>query len=137
MDVVTAIVTAMIDRGGIFGVISALLFFWNVYRERLIEAEKAKSKEDAKEESDTQSKIKKELDERADELRKITIGLQEENKRFLKDISDLEKEKLEIEKNRTKDLKELLSDYHITASDTLQALKKFEFFITNSREGKQ
>ena len=62
------------------------------------------------------------LRSKIDELEKHIISLQEENKKLLKDIGDLEEARVD-------DLKDLLSEYHTTATNTLQALEKFEFFI--------
>ena len=67
---------------------------------------------------------KKDQQSKVDDLAKTILLLQEENKKLLTTIS-------EIEEDRVSDLKELLSEYHSTASDTLQALEKLEFFIKN------
>lgn len=115
MDPVLIIIKGLIEQGGIWGLIAAALFFWNVHKEQNL-AKKEQKKEDEK--KDQQAKI--------DELAKIINTLQEENKKLLKNIS-------EIEEERVNDLKELLSEYHSTASDTLQALEKFEFFIKNQK----
>ena len=61
-----------------------------------------------------------------EELEKQVAFLQEENKKLLRDNS-------EIEESRVEDLKDLLSQYHSTATNTLQALEKFEFFIRGTR----
>ena len=74
-------------------------------------------------------KKEKYLRSKIDELEKHVIALQEENKKLLKDIG-------EIEEARVDDLKDLLSEYHTTATNTLQALEKFEFFITNNRSSR-
>ena len=137
MDPLNLIITALIERGGIWGIIASALFFWNVHKETSLAKKENKTQDNVKivqdaadrkerEAKDYFDRKEKELREKIEDLEKTISSLQEENKKLSKDICD-------IEEDRVSDLKELLSEYHSTASNTLQALEKFEFFITNNR----
>jgi len=136
MDPINLIINALIERGGIWGIIASMLFFWNIHKENNISKKEKKTEESIKETHDLlkiqqESADKKErhLRSKIDELEKHIISLQEENKKLLKDIGDLEEARVD-------DLKDLLYEYHTTATNTLQALEKFEFFITNNRSSR-
>jgi len=136
MDPINLIINALIERGGIWGIIASMLFFWNIHKENNISKKEKKTEESIKETHDLlkiqqESADKKErhLRSKIDELEKHIISLQEENKKLLKDIGNLEEARVD-------DLKDLLSEYHTTATNTLQALEKFEFFITNNRSSR-
>jgi len=136
MEPVISIINALIEKGDIWSAIAVLVFFWNLHKEISIPKEGPKEKkpvkrieDSSKKEKELREKTEKELRERIDSLEKLLIIQQEEAKKLNKDISDIEKE-------RISDLKEILSEYHATASETLKALEKFEFFITNSKGGK-
>jgi len=136
MDPTNLIINALIERGGIWGIIASLLFFWNIHKENNISKKEKQTVESVKQTTDllkiqqeSADKKEKYLRSKIDDLEKNVIALQEENKKLLKDIGD-------IEEARVDDLKDLLSDYHTTATNTLQALEKFEFFITNNRGSK-
>ena len=137
MDPVTSITKALVEKGDIWGVIALLLFFWNVHKETSLAKKENKTQDNVKivqdaadrkekEAKDAFDRKEKELREKIEDLERTISSLQEENKKLSKDIYD-------IEKDRVSDLKELLSEYHSTASDTLQALEKFEFFVTNNK----
>jgi hypothetical protein len=133
MDPTNLIINALIEKGGIWGLIASLLFFWNIHKENNI-SKKEKQTLDAVKETNSVIKTQQEafdkkekyLRGKIDDLERHIISLEEENKKILKDLAD-------VEQARVDDLKDLLSDYHHTATNTLQALEKFEFFITNNR----
>jgi len=136
MDPTNLIISALIERGGIWGIIASLLFFWNIHKENNISKKEKQTTETAKQATDllkiqqeSSDKKEKYLRSKIDDLEKTIITLQEENKKLLKDI-------VEVEEARVEDLKDLLSEYHTTATNTLQALEKFEFFITNNRSSR-
>lgn len=122
MEILAVIATALIQHGGLWGVAVAALFGWNIYREK--STEKRISSSEMREDYESYAKKEAILKEEVSELQKKIINLEEENKKLLYNIHQKENE-------RIMDLKEMLSDYHMIASDTLQALKKFEFFIVN------
>jgi polyhydroxyalkanoate synthesis regulator phasin len=133
MDPLNLIISALIDKGGIWGVIASLLFFWNIHKENNISKKEKTIDENNKQATDllrsqqeSFDRKEKHLRFKIDELEKQVIFLQEENKKLLRDNS-------EIEESRVEDLKDLLSQYHSTATNTLQALEKFEFFIRGTR----
>lgn len=126
MDPLNLIINALIEKGGIWGIIASALFFWNVHKETSLVKKENKTQDNIKIVQDTADRKEKELKEKIEDLERKLSSLQEENKKLSKDIYD-------IEKDRVSDIKELLSEYHSTASDTLQALEKFEFFITNNK----
>jgi hypothetical protein len=133
MDPLNLIINALIDKGGIWGVIASLLFFWNIHKENNISKKEKTIDENNKQATDllrsqqeSFDRKEKHLRFKIDELEKQVIFLQEENKKLLRDNS-------EIEESRVEDLKDLLSQYHSTATNTLQALEKFEFFIRGTR----
>lgn len=137
MDPLASIIKAMVEKGDIWGAIALLLFFWNVHKESSLAKKENKTQDTIKsiqenaekkekELREAFEKKEKELREKISDLEKISSDQQEENRKLCKDIYD-------IEKDRVSDLKELLSEYHSTASDTLQALEKFEFFVTNNK----
>jgi len=126
MDPLNLIINALIERGGIWGIIASALFFWNVHKETSLTKKENKTQDNIKIVQDAADRKEKELREKIEDLERKLSSLQEENKKLSKDIYD-------IEKDRVSDIKELLSEYHSTASDTLQALEKFEFFITNNK----
>jgi hypothetical protein len=133
MDPTNLIINALIERGGIWGIIASLLFFWNIHKENNFSKKEKSIEENTKQTTDLLKsqqegfdKKEKYLRHRVEELEKQVAFLQEENKKLLKDNS-------EIEDARVEDLKDLLSQYHSTATNTLQALEKFEFFIRGTR----
>lgn len=133
MDPINLIISALIDKGGIWGIIASALFFWNIHKENNFSKKEKSIEENTKQTNDLLKsqqeafdKKEKHLRYKIDELEKQIISLQEENKKLLKDNS-------EIEDARVEDLKDLLSQYHSTATNTLQALEKFEFFIRGTR----
>jgi hypothetical protein len=137
MDPLNLIINALIERGGIWGVIASALFFWNIHKETSLSKKENKTQDSIKiiqentekKEKDLKEvfeKKEKDLREKIEDLEKIINNQQETINRLTRDICDLESARVE-------DLKELLSEYHTTASATLQALEKFEFFIKNSK----
>jgi uncharacterized protein YlxW (UPF0749 family) len=133
MDPTNIIINALIERGGIWGIIASLLFFWNIHKENNFSKKEKSIEENTKQTTDLLKsqqdgfdKKEKYLRHRVEELEKQVSSLQEENKKLLRDNS-------EIEESRVEDLKDLLSQYHSTATNTLQALEKFEFFIRGTR----
>lgn len=133
MDPLNLIISALIEKGGIWGVIASLIFFWNIHKENNFSKKEKNIEENNKQTTDLLrsqqeafDKKEKHLRFKIDELEKQIIFLQEENKKILKEIS-------ELEESRVEDLKDLLSQYHSTATNTLQALEKFEFFIRGTR----
>jgi hypothetical protein len=133
MDPTNLIINALIERGGIWGIIASLLFFWNIHKENNFSKKEKSIEENTKQTTDLLKsqqdgfdKKEKYLRHRVEELEKQVAFLQEENKKLLRDNS-------EIEESRVEDLKDLLSQYHSTATNTLQALEKFEFFIRGTR----
>lgn len=137
MDPLNLIISTLIEKGGIWGVIASALFFWNIHKETSLSKKENKTQDSIKtiqegtekkerELKETFEKKEKDLREKIEELEKIISNQQETIHRLSRDICDLERARVE-------DLKELLSEYHSTASATLQALEKFEFFITNSK----
>lgn len=128
MDFLTIITAALIEHGGVWGVMVAALFAWNIYREKNT-TEDVEHKKDSRE---FYIKRERELRIKIENLQGTVILLQEEKRQLLNNALELEEKVLKSEKDRIEDLKELLSDYYSMASDTLQALRKLEFFITNS-----
>jgi septal ring factor EnvC (AmiA/AmiB activator) len=133
MDPLNLIISALIEKGGIWGVIASLIFFWNIHKENNFSKKEKNIEENNKQttgllksQQEAFDKKEKHLRFKIDELEKQIIFLQEENKKILKEIS-------ELEESRVEDLKDLLSQYHSTATNTLQALEKFEFFIRGTR----
>ena len=137
MDPLNLIISALIEKGGIWGVIASALFFWNIHKESSLSKKENKTQDSIKIIQESTEKKERELKEafekkekylreKIEELEKIISTQQETVHRLSRDICDLERDRVE-------DLKELLSEYHSTASATLQALEKFEFFITNSK----
>ena len=136
MEPIVSIVNALIEKGDIWSAIALVLFFLNIHKEKSQndppEKEKPKKiqiKNTDKEVLEKLENREKELLKKIQELEKSIVFQQEEIKKLEKDLVDCEKDRIE-------DLKQLLSEYHSTASDTLKALEKFEFFITNSKGGK-
>lgn len=136
MDPTNLIISALIERGGIWGIIASLIFFWNIHKENNLSKKEKSIDQNTKQSADllksqqeSFDKKEKYLRSKIDDLEKQIIILQEEHKKLLKNIG-------EVEEARVDDLKDLLSDYHTTATNTLQALEKFEFFITNNRSSK-
>jgi len=137
MDPLNLIISTLIEKGGIWGVIASALFFWNIHKETSLSKRENKTQDSIKtiqestekkekESKEASEKKERELREKIEELEKIINNQQETIHRLSRDFCDLERARVE-------DLKELLSEYHSTASATLQALEKFEFFITNSK----
>jgi hypothetical protein len=128
MDSISLIVEALIDKGGIWGAIASLLFFWNVHKETSVSKKENKIKDETVSQRERYLQRERDFKSKIEELEKSILALQEENRKILKTLSETERERVD-------DLKDLLSSYHTTASSTLQALEKFEFFITNNKRG--
>lgn len=126
MEGITLIISALIDKGGVWGIIAAAIFFWNLHKESSIEKKETQIKKEGNSNKEKHAAKEKELNEKISELEESIKNLAIENKKLLQALAD-------VEKDRVDDLKELLTEYHSTAFATLQALEKFEFFITNSK----
>lgn len=118
--------SAIITQGGWGAIIAAAMLFWNIKRTNLFEKKESAIKDDADVIRDMFLTRETELKEKVLEMEKAIIALQSELKEAEKTIYILEKE-------RIADLKAMLSEYYSTATDTLHALEKFEFFIINRR----
>ncbi len=97
---------ALIEDGGMWGIMAALSFFWALYVGKL----SRKRQDDIIGEIQTQSKKIRELEiinnQRLEELNKIS-------------------------EERVDDLKVLLEDYHKTMSDTAVAIEQIKFILEN------
>jgi molecular chaperone GrpE (heat shock protein) len=126
MDGITLIISGLIDKGGIWGIVAAAIFFWNLHKESTTEKKDSQSKKEITTNKERHAAKEKELSVKIAELEESIKNLGAENKKLLAALA-------EVEKDRVDDLKALLTEYHSTAFATLQALEKFEFFITNSK----
>ena len=126
MDGITLIISALIEKGGIWGIIAAAIFFWNLHKESTTEKKESQTKKEITSNKEKHANREKELNSKIESLEDSIKNLSDENKKLLVALA-------EVEKDRVDDLKDLLTEYHSTAFATLQALEKFEFFITNSK----
>lgn len=124
MEPLTIIINALIDKGGFWGVIASAIFFWNMYKESSASKKEKLVKSEIKAAKDEFKEKEEMLLKKIEDLSESINSLQEQNKKLLQELNS-------IELSRIDDLKELLTEYHRTASDTLKALEKFEFFLTN------
>lgn len=125
-SIASTVFSAIITKGGWGAIIAAIMLFWNVKRTTLFEKKEIAIKDDADTIRDMFLARETELRTKVIELEKLIITLQE-------DLKEAEKAIYILEKERIADLKAMLSEYHSTATDTLHALEKFEFFIINNR----
>jgi hypothetical protein len=125
-SIASTVFSAIITQGGWGAIIAAAMLFWNIKRTNLFEKKESAIKDDADVIRDMFLTRETELKEKVLEMEKAIIALQSELKEAEKTIYILEKE-------RIADLKAMLSEYYSTATDTLHALEKFEFFIINRR----
>lgn len=125
-SIASTVFSAIITQGGWGAIIAAAMLFWNIKRTNLFEKKETAIKDDADVIRDMFLTRETELKAKVLEMEKAIIALQSELKEAEKTIYILEKE-------RIADLKAMLSEYYSTATDTLHALEKFEFFIINRR----
>lgn len=125
-SIASTVFSAIITQGGWGAIIAAAMLFWNIKRTNLFEKKETAIKDDADVIRDMFLARETELKAKVLEMEKAIIALQSELKEAEKTIYILEKE-------RIADLKAMLSEYYSTATDTLHALEKFEFFIINRR----
>lgn len=124
--IASTVFSAIITNGGWGAIIAAAMLFWNMRSLAVFEKKEIATKSDVDTIRNMLLARETELKERVLKLDKLVLTLREELKESERNIYILEKE-------RISELKEMLSDYHSTAVDTLHALEKFEFFIINNR----
>ena len=99
---------ALVEDGGMWGIMAALSFFWALYVGKL----SRKRQDDVIGEIQNQSRKIRELEiinnQRLEELNKVS-------------------------EDRVEDLKQLLEDYHKTMNDTAIALENIRFIIENTK----
>lgn len=103
------LITALIEKGGMWGIIAALCFFWTVYRENLRAAPVIPDKTDEL----------KECQQKIIELNSLLAQKTEQ-------ISNINKERVD-------DLKELLEEYYKLVHDSNVAMEKIKIILETKR----
>ena len=102
------LVTALLEKGGLFGIVSAFAFFWIIYKDKQFII-KSNTLEDK-------------LANQAGRIKELEID-------NLENIKELNK----INEERISDLKQILSEHNKTFNDTSIALEKIQFFLENNK----
>lgn len=102
------LISALLEKGGIFGIVSAFAFFWIIYKDKQFVIKS----------TDLEDK----LASQAGRIRELEI----ENSDSIKEINKLNEDRVE-------DLKQILSEHNKTFNDTLISLEKIQFFLENNK----
>lgn len=102
------LLSALLEKGGIFGIISAFAFFWIIHKDKQFMI-KSNTLEDK-------------LAKQAGKIKQLQI----ENIENIKEIN-------KINEDRVSDLKQILSEHNKTFNDTSIALEKIQFFLENNK----
>jgi biopolymer transport protein ExbB/TolQ len=126
MEPITLVISALLEKGGVWGVIAAAIISWNVFKEKKF-LEKEKELKQKGLETDTKiDTVEKRYLEKISEMENT---LQEMSKK----LEMINEEKNKINEERIEDLKEAMNDYYKLASDTLNALEQIKFFLANKK----
>ena len=102
------LVSALLEKGGLFGIVAAFAFFWVMYKDKQFLL-KSNTLEDK-------------LSSQAARIKELEID-------NLEGIKELNK----VNEERVSDLKQILSEHNKTFSDTSIALEKIQFFLENNK----
>jgi GTP1/Obg family GTP-binding protein len=102
------LITALLEKGGLFGIVAAFAFFWILYKDKQFML-KTNTLEDK-------------LIKQAAQAKKLEID-------NLENIKEINK----VNEDRVNDLKQILAEHNKTFNDTSIALEKIQFFLENNK----
>lgn len=102
----TILITALLEKGGMWGIIAALCFFWTVYREN-----------------------SKSIPDQTDELKECQQKIVELNMLLAQKTEQIS----HLNKERVDDLKELLEEYYKLVHDSNVAMEKIKIILETKR----
>jgi len=123
MDPFAIIISGLIEKGGIWGIIAAIIFFWNIHKENKMFG---KEKNINEKEKVLESKIT----QNQERCEKKINYLERELIQAQKELQEKTQENSHLRSERIEDLKKIIGDYHKLASDTSQTLEQIKFFLS-------
>lgn len=126
MEPITLVISALLEKGGVWGVIAAAVIAWNVFKEKKFLEKEEELKQKGLE---TDTKIDSVEKRYLEKISEMETTLQEMSKK----LEMINEEKNKVNEERIEDLKEAMNEYYKLASDTLNALEQIKFFLANKK----
>jgi len=130
MESETLIVQALLDQGGLLGVVGAISFVWSLFFNKQNKDNNSEISEKEKALSSKIEELKDKYEERIKIFEKDILELKKDLHHKNEEVSDAYVERID-------DLKNLISDYHTLATDTSQTLEKIKFYLMGNEYGKK